>query len=315
MSATADENTRNDRREVAAADGGGVRPRIDLDDGRTWPGSAVTAEARVTMAGSAEVQAVIQVQGLEPAWCPPPQVVTVVPGVTTRLYVKLTPPPGTPPGRYLWSLTAQVPDQPMLAVTAELQVGRPPATAPAPRRSRWRPIALLLATAIGTLLLAVTALTRLAPARLPWAHPSATRPAPAPTAPGLRHRIPRPRPGAPAPSVSATAEELVRLHGTVLVGEEKVPTRITVIRLTLDDLAGVGPSRRSASAGRRARAVGTEVHGEHWSLSLPPGLYGLTFSKRGFTSESIVVATSVAGILPPPQVHLVRIAPLPTGKP
>jgi hypothetical protein len=288
----------------------GGRLRIDLDDGRTSSGCPVSVEARVTALGLEPVQAVIRVQGLEAPWCPPPQVVSIAPDAATRLYLKLAPTAGTPPGRYLWSLTAEVPDRPMLAVTAELHVERPSPVAPAPRRSRWRTIAKWVAASAVTLLVTLLALTKLSPSRVPWGHEATTRPKPGPTAAGPRHRVPRLRPS-PVPSAT-TAPELVQVHGTVLDGQEKRPTRITAVRLSIEDLTGNDPPKTHRAA-PRARAVGTTVHGKHWSLMLPPGLYGLTFSKAGYTSKSIVIATTVAESVPPPHVRLSRIAPASTS--
>jgi hypothetical protein len=335
VSATADENTQSDllaefpvesdetstfvlwpadpERENAG------RLRIDLDDGRTWPGGSITVEARVSVPGPQEVRAVFRVQGLEAPWCPPPQVVTVSPGATARLYLKLSPVAGTPPGRYLWSLTAEVPDRPMLAVTAELRVERPVPVAPPKRRSRWRLVALLMALVAA--LAALVTLSVLAPTRLPWGAETAA-PAPSagprdpratarPTARPARPTAPTAPTARPGAAASGSAAALVHLRGTVLTGEGKRATRITVVRLSTEDLTGTRPT--SAGAVPTTPAIGTKVHGKHWSLSLPPGLYALTFSKPGYRSESIVVATTMAGTVPHPHVRLARLTPSPTS--
>jgi hypothetical protein len=246
---------------------------------------------------------------LEPAWCPAPQVVAVVPGTQTRLYLKLTPPAGTPPGRYLWSLTAEVPDRQMLALTAALLVERPKPAVVVPRRSRRRKFTLLLLVAMVVILAGVIALSLLAPSRTPWGRDTtAPRPAPAVTRPPVVGPTARPS-GAAAPTAAA---ELVQIQGTVLVEDGPGAIRITVVRLSADDLNGVRPSSARTLP---PETTGTNKNGQgkKWSLSLAPGLYGLTFSKPGYTSESIVVTTAEAAI-PPPQVRLVRIAPLPTGE-
>jgi hypothetical protein len=322
MSASADENTRSDLLDEFTSDSGETssyvlwpadpegaatdRLEIDLDDGQTWSGSSATIEARVTNPAPDEVQAVFRVQGLEPAWCPAPQVVTVVPGTETRLYLKLTPPAGTPPGRYLWSLTAEVPDRQMLALTAALRVDRPKPAVVVPVRSRRRKFTLLLLLAMVVILAGVIALSLLVPSRMPWGgDTTATGPAPRVTAgPSAGPR--------PSSTVSPTAAaELVRIQGTVLVEDGPGAIRITVVRLSADDLNGVRPSSGHTVL---PETTGTDKNGQgkKWSLSLAPGLYGLTFSKPGYTTESIVVTTAEAAI-PPPQVRLVRIAPLPTS--
>jgi len=326
MSASADENTRSDLLDDFTTDPGETasyvlwpadsegeatgRLEIDLDDGQACSGSSVTIEARVTTPAREEVQAVFRVQGLEPAWCPAPQVVAVVPGAQTRLYLKLTPPAGTPPGRYLWSLTAEVPDRQMLAMTAAVQVDRPKPVAVTPPRSRRRLFTLLLAGMV-VILAGVSALSLLAPSRMPWGPDTAAlRPAPHLTA-GPRAGGPTARPSS-STAARAAVTELVQLHGTMLVEEGPGAIRITVIRLSADDLNGVSPS-----PGRTVlpETTGTNKNGQGktWSLSLPPGLYGLTFSKPGYTSESIVVTTAEAATIPPPQVRLVRIKPAPTS--
>jgi hypothetical protein len=271
--------------------------QIDVDDGNTSPGCPVTVEARVAISGQEDVRAVIRVQGLEPAWCPPPQAVTVSPGVAARLFVELTPAAGTPPGCYLWSLTAEVLDRPMLATTAQLQVDRPKPTAPAPRRSRRRPITML-AIAVAVLIATAVAVTVFAPS-----------PKPTPSATGPRRVPPTARPSGTA--TAAAVPDLVLLKGTVLAEKGKHPTRITVVRLNLKDLNGSRPPTGSSPV-PEAPGVEKRVRGKHWSLSLPPGLYGLTFSKPGYVSESIVVATAVAGTVPPPHVRLDQIAPTAT---
>jgi hypothetical protein len=330
MSASADENTRSELLDGVGADPGETaayvlwpadpqrehetdRLRIDLDDTATEPGSPVTAEARVTMPGQEEIRAVFRVQGLEPSWCPPPQVVIVTPGAMARLYVRLTPAAGTPPGRYLWSLTAEVVDRPMLAATAELRVTRPNPPPPPPPRSRWhrlRPVAVAAPLAA---LVAVVALALTTSPRVPWRRPSPTRPLPVPSS-MLRnhHPVPTTRPGGTASSPSpTTATDLVWVQGTVLAEEGKAPIRITVVRLGIDDLNGVRPT--SSAVVPTIPVVGEAEHGKHWSLSLAPGVYGLTFSKHGYHSESIVLSTAVASIVHPPEVRLVRLAPSPTA--
>jgi len=326
MSATADENTVRDLLADFSTDSGDTsahvlwpadpeqeesvdRLRIDLDDGRTWPGAPVTIEARVTIPGRTEVQAAIRVQGLEAAWCPPPQVVTVSPGAPARLFVELTPAAGTPPGRYLWSLTAEVQDRPLLATTAQLYVDRPKPAAPPPRRSRRRPIIVLsVAGTVAALLVTVAALTLFAPSRVFWGRDtSAPKPTPSTTGPSRVTPTARPSGGAGYPALT----EMVLVTGTVLAEEGKEPTRITVIRLNLNDLTGI----RAVGPGsvREAPHVEKHVHGKHWSLSLPPGLYGVTFSKPGYVSESIVIATAMSGVVPRPHVRLDQIAPVPTA--
>ncbi len=322
MSAAPDENTVRDLLAVFSTDSGDTAAhilwpgdpeqeesagqlRIDLDDGRTWPGIPVAVEARVTTPGLQEVQAVIRVQGLEPAWCPRPQVVSVSPGATARLFVELSPAAGTPPGCYLWSLTAEVQDRPMLATTAQLQVDRPMLAAPPPppRRSRWRPITILAAV-VAVLLVVLAALTVFAPSRVFWGRDTT---APKTTGTEPRQVTPTAHPSAGASDPGLTEKVVVK--GTVLAVEGKQPTRITVVRLNLNDLTGSRPVPASPSPVPEAPEVEKQVHGKHWSLSLPPGLYGLTFSKPGYVSESIVVATAVAGTVPPPHVRLDQIAP------
>jgi len=335
MSATADENTRRDLLAVLPTDSGdssahGLWPagpgpaeaagqlRIDLDDGRTWSGSAVTVEARVTVPGHQEVLAVIRVQGLEPAWCPRPQVVTVFPGATARLYLRLTPAAGTPPGCYLWSLTAEVQDRPMLATTAQLHVDRPRPAALPPPRANWRPITGPTALIAVLLVMVVVAATVFAASQGFWRRDTTTRRPTPPAAAGPDRGTPTAR-----PSAGATAEpgpaDMVLVKGTVLAKEGKEPIQITVVRLNLNDLTGINPVPAGPSpvpgvpgAGKQVLGVGKQVHGEHWSLSLPPGLYGLTFSKAGYVSQSIVVAPAVADKVASPHVLLDRV--IPTGR-
>ncbi|HST84182.1 MAG TPA: hypothetical protein VLL08_20775 [Kineosporiaceae bacterium] len=281
--------------------------RIDLDDGHTWSGCPVTVEARVTISGPDDVQAVFRVQGLEATWCPPPQVVSVSPTAPTRLFVELRPAAGTPPGRYLWSLTAEVAGRPMLATTAQLHVARPkPAAPPPPPRSRRRPI-MVLVVLVTVLLATLAALTIWAPSRVFWGRDT-TAPKPAPTPSQV---TPTARPSTEHPALT----EMVLVKGTVSAEQGKDPVLITAVRLNLNDLTGTKPRPTSPSASASPEAPGIEkhVHGKHWSLSLPPGLYGLTFSKPGHVSESIVVATAVSGTVPRPHVRLDQIAPNPTA--
>jgi hypothetical protein len=321
MSAPADENTVRELLADLSTDSGDThvlwpaepeeesagRLRIDLDDGHTWSGSPVSIEARLTISGHEEVQAVIRVQGLEPTWCPLPQVVAVSPEAPARLFVELSPAAGTPPGRYLWSLTAEVQDRPMLAATARLHVDRPQPTAPPPRRSRWRrTTALALAASTAVLLATLTALTVFAPSRVFWGrHPAE----PGPSATGPSRLLPTARPSTAPSGDPALMKVLVK--GTVLAELGKEPTQITVVRLTLSDLTGIRPT--PAVPEPEPPGVEKRIRGEHWSLLLPPGLYGLTFSKPGYVPESIVVSTAVAGTVPRPHVRLDQIAPVPTG--
>lgn len=322
MSAAADENAQRDLLADLATDSGDSAAHvlwpadpeqeesagqlwIDLDDGRTWPGSPVTVEARVTAPGRQEVRAVIRVQGLEPAWCPQPQVVAVSAGATARLFVELSPAAGTPPGRYLWSLIAEVQNRPMLVTTAQLHVERATPAAPAPpRRSGRHPLALL-ALVLTVLLVTLAALAVLAPSGF-WGRDRAPRPSPSATGPG--HLLPT---AGPSGTPAAPRPEMVLVKGTVLAPAGKEPIRITVVRLNLDDLSGSRPTPTGPVP--EAMVVDKQVRGKHWSLSLPPGVYGLTFSKPQYVSESIVVATAVAGTIARPHVRLDRIAPSPTG--
>lgn len=286
------------------------RVRIDLDDAHAETGSPVTVEARVTTPGPEEVRAVFRVQGLEADWCPPPQAVTVVPGALTRLYVKLSPAAGTPPGRYLWSLTAEALDQPMLAVTAELRVERLRPVAPPARPRRWRLLAVLVTASIVTALVVAAGLTALAPSWLPWGPEPDASPAPSVTTDRARDLLPTTRPSAGSTDAPATTAR-VRIKGTMLVEDESEPTRISVVQLRLADLTGTDPP--SAAGRPELTGTGAKVNGKHWSVSLPPGLYGLTFSKAGYTPESIVVSTAMVGSNPPPQVRLVAIRPTPSA--
>jgi hypothetical protein len=324
MSATADNNAHRDLLADFSTDPGDTAAhvlwpadpgqeesagqlRIDLDDGHTPSGSPVTVEARLTIPGTEAVQAVVRVQGLEAAWCPLPQVVIVAPSAPARLFVELSPAPGTPPGRYLWSLTAEVRDRPMLATTAQLYVNRPtPAAPPTPPRSRWRPTRVL-AVAVAALLVILAALTVFAPSWVFWGRDAAT-PRHARSAPGPSRVLPT---AVPSQSPALAAKVLVK--GTVLATEGKEPIEITVVRLSLNDLTGIHPAPAGPGGVPEAPTVEKRVRGKHWSLSLPPGLYGFTFSKPGYLPESIVVATAVADTVPAPHVRLVRIAPAPTG--
>jgi hypothetical protein len=277
--------------------------QIDLDDGHTWSGCPVTVEARVTISGVDDVQAVFRVQGLEATWCPPPQVVSVSPTAPTRLFVELRPAAGTPPGRYLWSLTAEVADRPMLATTSQLHVARPkPVTPPPLPRSRRR-LVLVLVGVLAVLLATATALTVWAPSRVFWGRDTPPKPTPLATAPNRVTPTALPSTGHPA------LTEMVLVKGTVSAEEGKEPVLITAVRLNLHDLTGTRPVPTSPSSVPAAPGIERHVHGKHWSLLLPPGLYGLTFSKPGHVSESIVVATAVADTVPRPHVRLDQIAP------
>jgi hypothetical protein len=255
---------------------------IEVDDGWGSAGSTVIVPARVTNPGSHPVRVVLLVQGLAPSWCPPSQVLFLPAENTADVFLHLRPASGTQPGRYLWALTAQTPEHPLQAVTAQLLIRRepPPATPPVRRHPRRRR-RILVAGAAG-LLAVITAgvlvLTRhdRSPVPKPPTH-HAVSPTPA--------RTPRPT---PLP---------VAVAGTVLAGEVGRIT-VTVVRLTLDDLSDQGHT-----TGTPVRAKVT-IKGKQWTTSLPAGVYGMTFRQKGSEPASIVVDTTDLRWAAPPWVQL-----------
>ena len=254
---------------------------ITIGSGSGVAGSTVIVPAQVTNAGSEPVQVVLLIQGLAPAWCPPPQVVLLPGGNTADVFLHLRPPPGTPAGRYLWALTVQTAHHPMQAVTTELVVHRDPPPVSTPPGRRRRPVVVavgLLALATAATLVAVLAHRPSAPESLP-------------------RRVSPVRPTAtPTPVVGSSAEP-VALAGTVLAGEVG-RVRVSVVRFTLDDLSDLG-----RASGTPVKAT-VRVKGKQWTTTLPPGIYGMTFRQKGFQPSSIVVDTTVMGWAPPPWVQL-----------
>jgi hypothetical protein len=166
-------------------------------------------------------------------------------------------------------------------------------------------VLIAVATAVAVLVLLLVALTVLAPSWVFWRHETATL-QPFPKAPAGPSRVIPTAPPSAAPGFTGK----VLVQGTVLAEKGKTPAQIAVVRLNLEDLTGnrLAPGA-DPSAVPQATGVEKRIRGEHWSLLLPPGLYGLTFSKPGYVSESIVVATAVIGTIPRPHVRLDEINP------
>ena len=254
---------------------------LTVDGGTGSAGDTVIIPARVTNPGADQVRAVLTVQGLSPSWCPPTQVLLLPAGNTAEVFLHLRPAPGTPPGRYLWALTVQTAEHPLQAVTSELLVCREPVPVkPRPRRSRRR-----LLVAAGALLSVIVAVVVVL-----------TR----------EHHAPEPKPVihqnvSPEPQPSAVTAPPVALTGTILAGDVGVIT-VAVVRLTLDDLSDQGHA-----TGLRVKAKVT-ITGKQWTTSLPAGVYGMTFTQKGYEPASIVVDTTVLRWAPPPWVQLLPVS-------
>jgi hypothetical protein len=262
---------------------------LTVDHGWTSAGGTAIVPARVTNPGSEPVRVVLKVQGLADSWCPPSQVLLLSPGHTADVFWHLRPALGTPPGRYLWAMTAQTGPHPMQAATTDLLVRRePPPVKPARRRSRRRP---LVAVAAG-LLAVITAGGLLLGRHHRGSAPSVT---------------PRPVVSSVATPSSAPSPVPVALSGTILAGDVG-PVTVTVVRLTLGDLID-----RGHATGTPVKAK-VKIKGQLWTTSLPAGVYAMTFSQKGFEPAAIVVDSTVLRWAPPPWVQLQPLAGKSPGK-
>jgi len=107
----------------------------------------------------------------------------------------------------------------------------------------------------------------------------------------------------------------VEINGTIFVaGAQPVePVRVTVAALPFDGISDPGHKAKTLKGAKNK----VTVKGNNWTAKLLPGLYVLTFSKPGYTAESVMVNTfgSTAATLPVVQltpVPAASVTPVPT---
>jgi hypothetical protein len=260
---------------VSAPSAVGASIRMRLDPAAVDAGATVAVPTQVQNPTGIEQRVVLLVQGLPVAWCPPAQVLQLGAGATAEVVFHLTPPTGTAPGRYLWTLTAESPRAAMQGADSVLEVRRPPATRPPapPHRRRARSRLLLTVLAVVAILIVLVAVKFAVREPEPGKSLSLAAVLARPERAANVARMNRP----PGP---------VRVAGTVfLTGEAPArPVRATVYSLSLANLIGTDrPLRRT---GHRVR-----IRGNDWTADLPSGLYLVRFRSPGHRGGSVVVDT------------------------
>ncbi|GAB3248712.1 COG1470 family protein [Kineosporia babensis] len=263
--------------------------RIEVDDALVDAGGTAVVPGRVTNLSDQPVRVVLLAQGFPREWCPSPQVLLLSEKKTANVFVYLTPPPGTPVGRYLWSLTAQTAQHPMQAATAELTVRRPqpdPVRAsPKSRRRPWLVALTVLAVLVGAVSVAQLVREPGQAVRSELQH-AQTR------------EEPREETWMEAPSVKPAPMEI---RGEIQAEGVQNPDRVTleVTALTLAGISDLGHLHP-----RRAVPRPVTVRGKHWTTRVTPGLYAMKFSREGHESQTILVDTGVIDPQNPPRVRL-----------
>lgn len=257
----------------------------DLEDVTAAPGDTVVASAKVGNLSENETRVVLQAQGLPASWRPVAQVIQLPAHNAARVFLYLTPPPGTAPGRYQWALTAETGHAPLQAISAQLIVTRPPPTPDLPpSRTPSRRWARLAAVVIVLAVLALTGFLLHRPG-----------PPPVPMAPGEVDDL-----GERGSELQARDEsEPITIRGKVFVvgARPDEPVRASVRKVGLDDLTGSSKARRPL---RRQ----LEIAGNDWSVRLRPGLYTATFVKPGCAPQSVLIDNLGPGLAAPPSVQL-----------
>lgn len=271
---------------------------IEVSDETVNAGSTVVVPGRVTNLTPDPVRVVLLAQGLAPSWCPPAQVLLLPEHHTAKVFLYLNPPVGTAPGRYRWALTAQLADHPLQAVTAELAICRPQAvraSTPRPRRRRrtWLIPLAVCAVMAAAAVVAGSALT-------------GAGKAPGKLLPALIDTSGHTTEGPAGPSTAEQDPGPAKVGGTVFATGSAPDGRVraSVRQLSLDAISG--RAEKVTKPGKTRYQV--DIVGTSWTARLPSGLYALTFSKTGYASKSIVVATITGSraSLPP-----VQLLPLP----
>jgi hypothetical protein len=259
---------------AAATPAVGASIRMRLDPAMVDAGTTVAVPARIENPTDTEQCVVLLVQGLPGAWCPPAQVVQLGAGAGAEVTFHLTPPLGTTPGRYLWTLTAESPEAPLQAADSVLTVRRPPATRPpAPPRRRRHRSPVLVALTVVVVLIALIAV------KVALREPEPVRPL------SLAALLAEPERAANVARMNRPPGP-VRVAGTVfLTGDAPArPVRATVFALSLANLSGADRTLRRT--GHRVR-----IRGNDWTADLPSGLYLVRFRSPGHRGGSVVVET------------------------
>ena len=249
---------------------------LHVDDAAIAAGGTAVVAGRVRNLSANEIRVVLLAQGLPSAWCPPVQVLRLMENSTVDVFIYLTPPLGTAPGRYGWTLTAQTADHPLQAANGELAVSRPPAAPktaePLRKRRRW-----VAATAV---LAALAVLISLKLVSLNNGQPETLR----------------------RTAMIQSSETTPRVRGPVEVrGTVVAPGRIraSVARVSAQNLTG--QEKKAERTRYRVR-----FDGGNWRVSLPAGLYRVTFSRAGYEPQSVMVNTLTNGPTTLAPLELVR---------
>lgn len=273
--------------------------QIELDPNIVDAGATAVVSARVTNLVDQEVRVVLQVRGLPLAWCPPAQVLTLPATNTAKVFQHITPPPGTPPGRYQWTLTAETAHRPMQGATSELTVRRPqlqPARA-RPQKKRWPWLVPVVAVVVLAVVLAAVLFLRQpkssrssSAAPTPTAISSAARPSASSSKPAST-QSPTPMASPPPLPVSGT----IQAENAQFARDVEVYST----RLDLVGLSSLGSGKR-----KPVRQLSPEVKGKRWTLDLEPGVHAMTFQMPGYQPQTIVVDTGLLEFVPVPPVKL-----------
>ena len=249
---------------------------LHIDDAAVAAGGTAVVAGRVRNLSSGEIRVVLLAQGLPSPWCPPVQVLRLMGSSTVDVFIYLTPPLGTAPGRYGWTLTAQTADHPLQAANSELAVSRPPAAPKTaePRRKRRRWVAAAAA------LVVLAALISLKLVSLNSGRPETLR------------RTAMIQSSETTPRVKGPVE----VRGTVVA---RGRVRATVARVSAQNLTG--QQKKAARTGYRVR-----FDGGNWRVSLPAGLYRITFVRAGYEPQSVMVNTLTNGPTTLPPLELQR---------
>ncbi|GLY29481.1 NEW3 domain-containing protein [Kineosporia sp. NBRC 101731] len=267
-------------RQAASWSGDRATLRVTAQEGTVDAGQTVVVRGTVQNLTGEEVRAVLLARGLPSSWCPPAQVLQLPGHNTAEVFVYLTPPAGTLPGRYLWTLTAQTSGAPVPVADSQLTVRRPPFTdrpqppsgsaRPATRRPR---VVAVIAVLLVALLLMVVAGVKVFTAAS--AGPRARTLAAIVDTADRDANVARMR-RAPGP---------VRVQGTVFLdGGASSPITAFVRGLSRENLSGA-----SARTGRTTYPV--TISGHDWSADLPPGIYAIYFRSRGYSGACVMVET------------------------
>jgi hypothetical protein len=239
---------------------------LRVDDAAVAAGGTAVVAGRVRNLSSSEVRVVLLAQGLPSAWCPPVQVLRLMENTTVDVFIYLTPPLGTAPGRYGWTLTAQTADRPLQAANGELAVSRPAAAPKAaePRKKRSR--RWVAATAVLAVMAVLVSLKLVA---LREGRPESLR----------RTAMIQ------SSELTAGGHGPVEIRGTVVASGR---IRASLTRVSAQNLTG--QEKKASRTRYRVR-----FDGGNWKVSLPPGLFRVTFRGAGYEPQSVLVNTLTNG--------------------